>query len=149
MDYELLTQRFRLQKIGETDYKFLCSLCSDPDVMKYITTGTCTPEKTRELLNQFIQHWKDYGFGMWVGSTKETSEKFGYMGFRRLPKLEGVEFAGFLAKKFWGSGVPAEVGKAILTYGFQVLDFDLIYSVVDPQNALIKLCEEFRHATCF
>jgi RimJ/RimL family protein N-acetyltransferase len=134
MTIDIKTPRYDLTRVSDEDYAFFCKLYSDPAVMKYITIGTCTPEKSRELLNQLVQHWKDHGYGMWVGNTKETSEKIGYMGFRKLPKLEGVEFAGFLARKFWGTGIPAEVGKAVMTYGFQVLDFDLIYSVVDPQN---------------
>lgn len=133
-DHVLSTERFCLKKMSDEDFGFLCEMYSDPLVMKYITTGVCDSKKTRELLKQFIKHWNDFGFGMWIVELKQTGEKLGYMGFRILPGKEGIEFGGLLIQKIWNQGAATEVGKMCLSYGFGHFGFKHVYSVVDPKN---------------
>lgn len=139
---ELNTKRFTLRRITQDDYDFLYEMYSDPSVMEYITCGTCSPEATQKFLQEFIDHWDKHGFGMFVGISKKTGEKLGYIGFRVLPKLDGIELAGFVKKKFWGQRLPDETGKALLEHGFKDLGFDLIYSVAHPDNAPSLKCIE-------
>jgi RimJ/RimL family protein N-acetyltransferase len=134
-DGVLSTSRFFLKIPTPKDYKFLYEMYSDPEVMKYISTGVRDEKKTRESLNQFIQHWNERGFGMWIVHSKENHEKIGYMGFRFLEGKEGIEFGGLLIKKAWRQGSATEIGKVCLEHGFKKYKFDHIYAVVDPKNA--------------
>ncbi len=144
MTDELHTPRFLLRRITKEDYPFLLELYSDPSVMEYITCGTCSAETTEKFLQEFLDHWEKHGFGMYVGISKKTGDKLGYIGFRVLPQLEGIEFAGFVLKKFWGQRLPDEAGKVVLEHGFKDLGFDLIYSVAHPSNLpSLKCIEKF------
>lgn len=140
--HEILTKRFRLRKIDENDYDFLCHMYSDPEVMQFISTGVCSPELTKTLHQEFLDHWKAHGYGMWIVESCNSSKKLGYGGFRRLKGKEGVEFVGLLIKEAWGRRIPDEVGLACLLYGFRRFDFQLIYSVIDPNNLPSKMAAQ-------
>jgi ribosomal-protein-alanine N-acetyltransferase len=134
MLHEFQTERFWLRPLSEADYGFLLALYSDPEVMKYISTGVRDAEKTKISLDRFMKHWQEKGYGMWLVSRKDTGEKIGYAGFRTLPDNPGIEFGGLFIRSAWGQGFATEVGKACLNYGGNHYKFDFIYAVVEPEN---------------
>lgn len=61
----------------------------------------------------------------------EPSGLIGYCGFGT-ESLPDPELAWVFLPSLWGRGYATEAGRAARNYGFEVLRFDRIVSVVDP-----------------
>lgn len=129
------TARLRLRPFAESDLDALVVLNSDRDVMKYITDGEPMPrEQTEARLQFYLNHWQQYGFGLFVIEYKDTGECAGFCGLQYLDNTPEIEVGYRLAKNYWGKGLATESSKACLSYGFDDVKLDRIVAVVRPDN---------------
>ena len=65
---EIETQRLRLRQYSLDDLDELAIILSDPEVMRYSPRGVIPLDQvrqaTKEILEFFINHWKQHGFGV-------------------------------------------------------------------------------------
>lgn len=138
------TERLVLREITFEDKEELFKLHSDPEVQKW--TGEPVVESMKEIEQAIrIRHndYRKYGFGRLAVIQKETSEFIGWAGLTYLPEFDKVDLGYRLKKKYWGMGFATEASKAIIEYGFNVLDLDLIIAIAMPENkASIRIMEK-------
>ncbi len=60
---ELETTRFLLRPWREEDLDAYARLCSDPEVMRYLS-GTMTRDQAAQHMERFIRHREERGFGL-------------------------------------------------------------------------------------
>jgi RimJ/RimL family protein N-acetyltransferase len=139
---EIETARLRLRKFITDDLDDFASICSDPDVMRYIGTGKPVSREEIEAihLSGYIRFWEKRGMGRFAVIYKENNELIGYCGFR-LFSYPGLNLFGntpeivyLLKKAFWCKGLALEAAKACLKYGFKQLGFERIVGLTRSEN---------------
>jgi ribosomal-protein-alanine N-acetyltransferase len=129
------TARLRLRPFAESDLEALVTLNSDREVMKYITDGApMTREQSEARFEFYLNHWQQYGFGLFAIEYKDTDEFAGFCGMQYLDNTAEIEVGYRLARNYWGKGIATESSKACLKFGFDDLNLDRIVAVVRPDN---------------
>ncbi len=107
------TSRARLRHFIPSDYDFLRSLDTDPDIMKFTPAKVVqTPEQTRARLERYSQNP-----GVWAALDKQTDDFIGWFMLISTD-LEFPEIGFMLVKKFWGQGLASEISNAIIEKAF-------------------------------
>lgn len=100
-------------------------------------------EETRQVMNVvFID--KEYVYGIVL---KETGKLFGSVGLVPDPKRENhrARMLGYaIGQEYWGKGYTTEAVRALIRFGFQDLNLDLISAYCYPYNerskSVLKKC---------
>jgi RimJ/RimL family protein N-acetyltransferase len=129
---ELQTARLRMRPLVLADLDDLFRLRADPEVSRYI--GVRNRDETAVALASFVDHWREYGFGIWALKQAETSRFVGRCGLRRATEVPDVELAYTLHKEFWGKGFATEASRAALRFGFETVGIDRIIAFAVPDN---------------
>lgn len=119
------------------DFGELYQLQSDPEVMRYIGTGTRSNNEVQEQLEKLIQHDEKHGFSAGNVYEKTTGEFVGRAGLIYLAMddtQDDIEVAYALHKKFWNKGYATELAKALVNWGFQHLPNKHLVAVIRPEN---------------
>lgn len=151
------TDRLILRHIESSDLDALHALMSDPDVMRYVGTGS---PKTRQQTERLMGFWiadngrawdehtlerlpqlrraieRDAHFALWATVEKRTNRLIGRCGLLAWD-LEGrkeVEVGYMIGKAHWGQGFATEAASAIRDYGFDRLGFERLISLIQPGN---------------
>ncbi len=154
------TPRLILRELCPDDAPGMFELDSSPEVHRYLGNRPIqTLEEAKKVIESIRGQYVSKGIGRWAVIEKESNQFAGWSGL----KLVEDDFNGFkdfydvgyrFIPKFWGKGFATESGKAALQYGFDVLNLEMIYGMVDQENqasirALEKLglkrAGEFRH----
>lgn len=136
------TKRLVLRGINEQDvddiYEYACS----PDVGP--NAGWKPHENKEESMEVMKAIFLDQD-GIW--GIVESDKLIGSVGLIKDPKRENdnVRMLGYaLSDKHWGKGIMTEAVKAVLRYGFDELDLDLIsaycYPFNDRSKNVLKKC---------
>ncbi|MFK5889168.1 MAG: GNAT family N-acetyltransferase [Flavobacteriaceae bacterium] len=138
----LETERLILREFNSSDSKGLFELNSDMEVLKY--TGDKPFQSELEAL-RFIENYSDYkknGFGRWAVIYKDTKGFLGWCGLKL--NNDGLVDIGFrFFKKTWNNGLATESAKAVLDYGFDVLNLNEIIGRSSVENkASIRVLEK-------
>ena len=144
------TERLYLRRLKEDDYEALCLMLKDEAVM-YAYEHAFSDEEVHEWLERQLKRYKEYGFGLWAVILKESEELIGQCGItmqdcpadyvreaeKRIPEI------GYLFRKeYWHKGYATEAATACREYGFNVLGFSELYSIIrDNNTASIKVAE--------
>ncbi|MEH0153066.1 GNAT family N-acetyltransferase [Limibacter armeniacum] len=138
------TERLLLREITFDDKEELLQLHSDPEVQKW--TGEPVIESMKEIekaIDIRQNNYRQYGFGRLAAIQKDTSEFIGWVGLTYLQEFDKVDLGYRLKKKYWGMGFATEASKAIIDYGFNILNLDLIIAIALPENkASIRVMEK-------
>jgi RimJ/RimL family protein N-acetyltransferase len=107
----------------------------DPAVMAHLG-GVRDDEGTAAYLARNLQHWADYGFGLWILREVSGGDPIGRAVLRHLA-VEGVDEVevgyGFY-QEYWGRGLATEVTRACLALGRRHLGLGSIVAVTSPAN---------------
>jgi ribosomal-protein-alanine N-acetyltransferase len=132
------TARLRLRPFTLDDGPAHTQRYSDADVMRYMPRGRLTPAQAQEasqtVLQQFINHWAERGFGVWAVVDQATGTLLGQCGLRFLEAVGEVEILYLLARPAWGRGLATEAARAAVTFGFEELRLERIIAFVKPDN---------------
>lgn len=141
----LETKRLLLRPLTLDDLDDLYALYKEPSVRKYFPEGTLTYEETQEELEWIIDvYYGKYGYGLWATIYKETGEFIGRCGLLpwTIEERQEVEVAYLLAEKYWRQGLGTEVARAIVQYGFEVLQMPRLICMMNEENvASVKVAE--------
>lgn len=131
----LETNRLRLREMTLADMCALSSILQDEKVM-YAYNGAFSEEETLAWMQKQLQRYKDYGFGLWGVFLKTTEEMIGQCGItmQEYKAAQVPEIGYLLAYKHWHKGYAVEAAAACREYGFNVLNFNALYSIVRDTN---------------
>jgi len=124
----LETERLLLRKLCQDDAYDLFAYGRDPEVTKYLLWE---PHRTVHDSVQFIE-WaiRQYDAGEiapWGIELKETGKLIGTSGFYTwTPRHRRAEIGYALARPFWRMGLMTEAVRAILDFGYCVMDLNRV-----------------------
>ena len=131
----LETPRLQLREMNILDMKALSSILQDEKVM-YAYNGAFSEEETTTWMQKQLQRYKEHGFGLWAVLKKETNEMIGQCGItlQEYNNTQVPEIGYLFAYKYWHKGYATEAAIACREYGFQILHFNVLYSIIRDTN---------------
>ena len=132
MDIILETQRLTLRQFTEGDVDNLFELNSDPEVMRYLSSGRPTPLET--LRDEIIPfHLSVYErldrLGTWAAESAATGDFLGWFHFRPGPDgdVTNIDLGYRLRRSAWNKGYATEGSRALITMGFRDLGVERVF----------------------
>ena len=135
MDIILETDRLYLREMCKRDYCSLCKILQDADVM-YAYEHAFSDYEVLQWLDNQINRYKKYGFGLWAAILKDTGEMIGQCGLtmQNIGESEVPEIGYLFQKAFWHKGYATEAAIACKHYAFDNLGYDEVYSIIRDTN---------------
>lgn len=134
-EFILETQRLGLREMNISDIDSLSLILQDERVM-YAYNGAFNEEETNAWMQKQLQRYKDFGFGLWAVILKENGEMIGQCGItmQEYKAAQVPEIGYLLVHKYWHNGYATEAATACREYGFNILHFDALYSIIRDTN---------------
>lgn len=129
------TARLRAERLTAAHLDEVRRMHRDPDAMAYLG-GVRTEEQTRAYLARNLQHWADYGFGLWILRDAGGGDPIGRAVLRHIPVdgVDEVEVGYGFYPAYWGRGLATEVAVACLALGRRHLHLGSIVALTSPDN---------------
>ena len=131
------TPRLVLRQPKETDARFFHQLSSDPRIA--ISAGWLLHDKMKDSVNTLNDFANDGG--IWAIVDRLTNKMIGVIGLVNDPKRNNQKskMIGYaLDEEFWGQGLATEAARAVVNFGFNALDLDLISAYIYTYNGRSK-----------
>jgi RimJ/RimL family protein N-acetyltransferase len=132
------TDRIVLRQWSESDATPLFTICSEPDVSRYLGWDPTRVNDAQTLIRDFIQREEGLGVTTWAVTLKEPDELIGWCGYARTNAQwlnpEVVEIGWMLGTTWWGRGLATEAATAALAIGAQRIDRRRIISKCSEEN---------------
>jgi hypothetical protein len=110
---EIETERLRMRKIALEDADEHLRIISDPEFMRPMGPQfQPTRDKVLVGVGRMIEHWYQFGYGLWVLELKGAERHFGYCGLRHLMPTDEVELFYGCDRAYWGRGLVTEADHA-------------------------------------
>ncbi len=116
------TDRLTAERLRPDHFGDLCRMHRDPRVTATLG-GVRSDEETQAWLQRNLEHWEQYGFGLWMFHDLTEGQFVGRAGLRHV-EVEGqdeVELGYALLAEYWGQGLATEMARACLQIGFEQL----------------------------
>nr|WP_113886288.1 GNAT family N-acetyltransferase [Clostridium butyricum]AXB85006.1 GNAT family N-acetyltransferase [Clostridium butyricum] len=129
------TNRLILREYTLDDFDNLYEIVSDPENMRHYPKPF-DEERTRDWIEWNLENYKNYGFGLWVVTLKETGEFIGDCGIS-IQNIDGEllpEIGYHIHKKYWRRGFGSEAARAVRDWAFENTDYNCIYSYMKYTN---------------
>ena len=132
---QITTERLIIRPLHTVDHDELEAILLDPAVVRYTRyRDVKTPTNFTAI---FESHFLNtaYTFGI---ETKDEHKLIGFYEFHPEDATGILTYA--LAQSAWGKGYVAEVGSAMMAYGFNVLNFERIeahYASTNPRSGKV------------
>lgn len=131
----LETERLILRELTPSDYKDLCKIMQDPEVM-YAYEGPFSDSEVVAWIDKQLQRYETDGFGIYAVILKETGEFIGQSGLS-MQDIKGkkVPEIGYLFnKEYWHKGYATEAAVAWKEFAFEILELNEVYSIIRDTN---------------
>lgn len=131
----LETKRLILRELTQADFLSLCKMLQDDDVM-YAYEGAFSNEEAQGWLDQQMERYREYGFGLWAAVLKETGIMIGQCGLT-MQDYNGrkvLEIGYLFQKDYWHRGYATEAAAACKKYAFRQLNAGEVYSIIRDTN---------------
>ena len=134
-DVIIETSRLQLREMSLSDMGALASILQDEKVM-YAYNGAFDEEETMAWMQKQLRRYKDFGFGLWGVFLKSTNEMIGQCGItmQDYKAIQVPEIGYLFAYSHWHNGYATEATAACREYGFHVLHFNALYSIIRDTN---------------
>ena len=143
MKFYLETERLILREIRESDLDGMFELDSNATVHQYLGKNPITTKEQALKIIGFIQRqYKELGIGRFAAIEKSSGDFIGWSGLKlnKGPKeeLNGVQDfidIGYrFIPRYWGKGYATESSLATLKFGFEEMNYPVIYGAADIDN---------------
>lgn len=130
------TDRLSIRHIKVEDFNFIFRLLNDPSWIKYIgDKGIKTEDDAKNYIQTGpLQMYKNFGFGLYLVTLKETAVPIGLCGLIKRPSLENIDLGYAFLPDYTGKGYAFEATKAVLQYGKEKLTIDKIVAITTIDN---------------
>lgn len=128
------TDRLLIREFTPDDAESFFAWNSDPEVMRHVGEP---PSESVEQVREKILSYPDYrerGYGRWAVVYKADDRVIGFNGLKYLPEIAAVDLGYRFLKQYWGRGIATESSRAVLEYGFTVLQMDTIIGLAVSEN---------------
>jgi RimJ/RimL family protein N-acetyltransferase len=141
------TARLILRPPCPDDLADLFAIYGDPDTNRFNPAGPLTDiSQAASMLEEWIGHWQEKGFGVWAIATREAPESiigFGGLSMRMYLDEALLNLGYRFAVSAWGKGYATELSVESLDYGFVERGVEQIFAVVRPAHqASIRVLEK-------
>lgn len=140
------TARLVMRPYQDEDFELLCSLFSDPEVVRFIGNGqTRSRDGAMEFLYWIYRSYKNNPkLGLRVLVRKDDGKKIGHAGLvpQTVNGFEELEIGYWIAKEHWGQGYATEAAEALKDYGIRQLGKKRFVSLIQPANAASRKVAE-------
>lgn len=129
------TERLILREFVRQDFDALYEILSDPETMRHYPKPF-DEAKVRSWIEWNLQNYKEYGFGLWAVTRKETGEFIGDCGVT-IQDIDGEqlpEIGYHIHKRYWRRGFGSEAARAVRDWAFQNTEYDCLYSYTKYTN---------------
>lgn len=107
-------------------------------------------DEISDYQNKRIEHFKNYGFGVWLLSLKSTDEIIGYCGFEYANGSKYIDLRYGFLKEHHKKGFGFEAGKKAVEIAFNTFELKNIYAAVLAENkASQKLVDKLGFQPCY
>jgi [ribosomal protein S5]-alanine N-acetyltransferase len=132
----LETERLLLRRLTNADISNIIALRGNPETMQYIPRPLIENEEQAmahlKMIDDNIENNKAINWGVYL---KESFKFIGFMGIYQIqPENFRAEIGYMILTEYSSKGFTTEAIKAIITYGFEVLQFHSMQGVIDPRN---------------
>jgi len=129
------TMRLQAERLTSNHLPELSRMHRDPAVMAQLG-GVRDEAQTAAYLARNLQHWTDYGFGLWILREVGGADPIGRAVLRHLlvDGVDEVEVGYAFYPAYWGRGLATEVATACLAFGRRDLRLHTIVAVTSPRN---------------
>lgn len=138
----LETERLLLREFVEDDAAELFILDNDPEVMRHITTYSgleVSMSDCKKAIARQRHYYRSHpGLGIWATTLKENGAFIGWSGLKNIEHSKEIEISMRFHKIYWNQGFAAEVGAALVRYGFETLDLKRIVAAARPEHGASK-----------
>ncbi|TWT27141.1 GNAT family N-acetyltransferase [Planomicrobium sp. CPCC 101110] len=132
------TARLVMRPYQDEDFGFLCSLFSDPEVVRFIGNGqTRNKDGAMEFLYWIYRSYKTHPkLGLRVLVRKNDGKLIGHAGLvpQTVNGFEELEIGYWIARDHWGQGYATEAAAALKEYGRRQLGKKRFVSLIQPAN---------------
>ena len=131
----LQTARLTLRELTACDYRALCRIVQDAEVM-YAYEHAFSDDEARDWLDKQRWRYTHEGFGLWACCLKTSGEMIGQCGLtmQDTPYGRVVEVGYLFEKAYWHRGFATEAAIVCKEYAFSVLGIDEVFSIIRENN---------------
>jgi RimJ/RimL family protein N-acetyltransferase len=132
----LETARLMLRELESDDVDDLAGVLSDPEAMRYYP-APFDHERVAAWIGWAQASYREHGFGLWAVVRREDGRFLGDCG-PMLQPVEGSlipEIGYHIVPSEQGHGYATEAARASLAWMFEKKAYDLVCSLVSPENA--------------
>ena len=143
MKFHIETERLILRSLELTDIDGIFELDSNKEVHKYLGKNPISTKKQAEENINFInKQYAELGIGRFACIEKSSGDFIGWSGLKlnvgEKEALNGyqnfVDIGYRFIPKYWKKGYGFESAKACLEFGFNNMNYDIIYGAADVEN---------------
>ena len=133
----LETDRLLLRKMTPDDAEAVFAYASDPETSRYVIWEThLSVEDSRAFLELVASRCESGGEPEWGIVYKGDHRFVGTCGFVNWePEHARAELGYVLSREYWGRGLASEAARAMISFGFTVMDLNRIEARCISENA--------------
>ncbi len=135
--YQFESERLGFRLWSDEDSMPFSRMNSNSQVMQYFPKAL-NKEESDKLIHRIMNHFNDYGYGLWAVDIKDTDEFIGFIGFSTATFESDftpcVEIGWRLDNRYWNKGYATEGANKCLEYGFNHLGLSDIFSFTATMN---------------
>lgn len=140
----LETERCLIRETTVDDVDAFYEIYSNPAITEHMEDLYPEVEQEKQYVRDYIEKvYTFFEFGVWTVVEKETGAVIGRAGISYREGFDEPELGFVIGVPWQRKGYAREVCEAILQYGTEVLCFEVIQALVEPQNeASLSLCDK-------
>jgi [ribosomal protein S5]-alanine N-acetyltransferase len=123
------------ERLTPADRHHLRRIDREPAVMASLG-GVRTPAATDAYLERNLEHWVEYGFGIWILRDPDSGDLIGRAGLRHIlvEQTDEVELAYALLPEWWGRGLGTAAARGCVTIAREWIGLASVVGLVLPDD---------------
>ena len=134
---ELTTERLALTRPRASDAAGVLAVLGDPRTVAHNPSDRLAgPDEATALVERWVRHWEEHGFGYWCVREQGADDVVGYAGVKRM-EVHGrpvLNLVYRLVPEVWGRGLATEAAAAVLARVAVERPTETVVARVRPRN---------------
>ena len=126
----ITTENLILRPFREEDVPAITAEMNDPEVVKttHAMSYPFPEENVRRWIGGMSASWEKGSSFVFAVTSRETGAMYGFICLVAEPRDYRAELGYAYGRSHWGKGIGTEACKAVIDFGFQVLELHKIYA---------------------